>query len=407
MNEILIEKYTLFHELFNINIDKYEKNIININLDRYDIHAMGRTVILFQVLNTIISKNKNVCVNFNSSSNIFDLTTNPEKYSIVCFLLFLETDADINFNGKKINQNKALQLKIIDFFRFNAHNINKYLKKESNQLLIPCFDKEGVFDKNPLLYNTYFIKIKSEIKDLIIRFFHANKFFIVDNELDIEEDVSDIVKELFQNTDIWGNSDELGVKITNSVRFIKLKLIGNSDIEEMLTDSFSSIGDYFYKFFKTIQQGKSSLFYFPSAQTALNNIDNSNDNIHKMGILEISIVDSGVGLASRYSKRNGNFITEKEELKLIKECFKKNYTASKDLNSDIRGLGLYKVISIIGKTGLLLLSTGKYFLKRDFLSNNLQKDELENELDFEIDQVSLNRGTSITILMPFIYKEKK
>jgi hypothetical protein len=93
--------------------------------------------------------------------------------------------------------------------------------------------------------------------------------------------------------------------------------------------------------------------------------------------LELSVFDSGPGLASRWlSKPLTDDVTAVDELAACFSCLRKHKTTSGASN---RGLGLYDVMRTLDELhAFTRLRTGRLALFRNFVASPLQADEQSN-----------------------------
>jgi hypothetical protein len=142
-----------------------------------------------------------------------------------------------------------------------------------------------------------------------------------------------ILYELFNNTERWATEDERGVQIRRSVRGVYAAVQNwESSIQDEPIREYS----------RDAAQGTSSA-------------------------LELSIFDSGPGLAQRFLGRR---ILESEELpselRAVMACLTKHRTSSGESH---RGLGLHRVMQVLDSCqGFLRIRTGRLCLYRDFIS---------------------------------------
>lgn len=150
-----------------------------------------------------------------------------------------------------------------------------------------------------------------------------------------------ILHELFKNTDEWACHDEDGRPWRRSVRGITA---------ERHSWTFDQLAD--------AAEGSAALkSYFES-------FPREGDS-RKLGFVEFTVFDSGIGLARR--QMSGNWspqTTIAEEFKACTECLKKHRTSS--VRTD-KGLGLAEVMSTLAGLGAFLkIRTGRLALYRDF-----------------------------------------
>lgn len=128
--------------------------------------------------------------------------------------------------------------------------------------------------------------------------------------------------------------------------------------------------------------------------------------------LELSVFDSGPGLASRWlSKPLTDDVTAVDELAACFSCLRKHKTTSGAAN---RGLGLYDVMRTLDELhAFMRLRTGRLALFRDFVASPLQADEQANGptlFDWHSASTVPTRlpqstGTLFTIVIPLVEED--
>ncbi len=179
--------------------------------------------------------------------------------------------------------------------------------------------------------------------------------------------LSQLIYELFSNTEDHARTDENGNLISRSVRGIYLKFIPKGYSE---TENGFSLGDI------TLNRFLMHSLVEPQKQgyTA------------SKSFLEISVFDTGPGLARRWlSKNKANSsdlqkISVTEEFNLVHRCFTEKLTTKDEFG---KGEGLTNVInSLQSLRAYLRLRTGRLCLVKDFTkaSNSNHNDAINNKL---------------------------
>lgn len=205
----------------------------------------------------------------------------------------------------------------------------------------------------------------------------------------IIKSISLLIRELFENTNDHATTDELGCEYSweyPNVRGIFAKYISFGPHD---SDAINAFGDVPHRLFFQ----KAMLNY-----TASKTID----------FLEISVIDSGPGIAKRWLahvRPNANIeeVSIALEEELVRETFELGKT-SKKINGT--GVGLDTVIkSLVMVKALLRLRTGRLCLYQDFSSGPVSSFEPRHWLN---DRKELPRtvGTSFSILIPLSSKVK-
>lgn len=153
--------------------------------------------------------------------------------------------------------------------------------------------------------------------------------------------ISRIVFELFDNTHKWAVDDADGRQLSSSARGILLKLhtVSANSVSEKVNGT-EPLENYFSHWVKEEES---------------------------LRFIEISIFDSGPGLAARKLRRplTSNDTTS-QEFGAICDCFRKHSTTS---NQSGRGLGLYYMMKTLTElNGFVRLRSGRLCLYRDLMS---------------------------------------
>ncbi|QQJ96416.1 hypothetical protein JG536_28120 (plasmid) [Burkholderia ambifaria] len=173
---------------------------------------------------------------------------------------------------------------------------------------------------------------------------------------EVSEPLAHLMRELVENSDWWARVDQKGVEYDKGVRAVTVRLRDiDDDNLEMFAGGNSHIQAYLLH----------NLTTHPKVQKDV--IPSSRDGqARKLSFIELSMVDSGPGLARRWlanrpqNKRSVNKLDEiplHEEEDAVIECFKKWRTSS---GNALRGVGLFSVGSLLRKrNGFLRLRTGR------------------------------------------------
>jgi hypothetical protein len=198
-----------------------------------------------------------------------------------------------------------------------------------------------------------------------------------------------LVRELFENTNDHGSSDDFGQNYSWShpnVRAISAKFISFNPNDKNVMETFDDVPHrlFFQKQMLSTSSEKQTNF------------------------IELSVIDCGVGIAKKWLShidphKNINDVSIKEEERFVRETFELGKT-SKQINGT--GVGLYTVIkSLVLMKALLRLRTGRLCLYQDFSSGGGEVFEPTHWLK---DRKELPRtvGTSFSILIPISIKRK-
>jgi hypothetical protein len=172
--------------------------------------------------------------------------------------------------------------------------------------------------------------------------------------------VSQLIYELFSNTHRHARTDLNGNLIRKGVRGIYIKFIhkGYSGTREAnFTSSDANLNRYLARAMTEAPQSKAS----------------HNDIKLANSFLEISVFDTGPGLAKRWLAKNSveganielNNLSIDDEYALIRECFISGQTSTNEYG---RGEGLSNVLSSLSTLkAFLRLRTGRLCLEQDFI----------------------------------------
>jgi hypothetical protein len=190
-----------------------------------------------------------------------------------------------------------------------------------------------------------------------------------------------IIYELFDNTHKWAVDDALGQELNRSSRGILIKLHSNSPDEANYKDHPQT----------------------PLSRYLLHQCEQG----EAARLIEVSIFDSGPGLAARRLQRR--LTTEdstKREFVAICECFRKHSTTS---NQPGRGLGLHYMMKTLTELrGFVRLRTGRLCLYRDLVNRpvmfhegwfNTAMEDWYGKSDFPT-ELRNAEGTVFNVLLP-------
>lgn len=242
-------------------------------------------------------------------------------------------------------------------------------------------------------------KTWEDISIWVTRFFDFNDLLINDNLSSTHsiEDISILIYELYDNTNEWGKTS-FDDEMIYSPNF--RSCIVNAFLSNQLQDGFSSYEESVNGYLKDLTNTDLGTLGLPNLQSSL-------FETGELGVLEISISDTGPGMARRLLGKDYNDIDELEEIEAVINCFQKYLTSDKSGARQVRGRGLSKVVQLIGKTGLMRVRSGNVSIVRNFLNHPLNSTELKEGIEFD-EKHYLNKleGTCISILYPFKYKIK-
>lgn len=172
---------------------------------------------------------------------------------------------------------------------------------------------------------------------------------------EITESLAHLVRELVENSDWWARYDQNGIEYAKGVRAVTFRLIEiDKDNVHLFSGQNTHIQSYLLHNLTTHERSRLGA---PSSHPR---------EVRKLSFVELSMVDSGPGLARRWlanrseNKLSINSLSDlsiQEEEDAVVECFKKWRTSS---GSSIRGVGLFSIASLLRKrNGFLRLRTGR------------------------------------------------
>jgi hypothetical protein len=196
---------------------------------------------------------------------------------------------------------------------------------------------------HPLLYDNQTVKVSfKKLTDIILNRVTSKTLRESLPEL-IQKNLKIILLELFRNTHKWARHDLDSVSIKRSIRGFTIERINSTanHLEDISNES-TPIGDY------------------------IRNLIAKHGKEKNLNFLEISLFDSGLGLAQHWVKRHYSEFTKIEEYNYCIDCLKKHKSSSGKSNY---GIGLHEVMkSLTEAKGFFKVRTGRLSLYRDFNS---------------------------------------
>ncbi|MBC5837568.1 hypothetical protein [Flavobacterium muglaense] len=175
------------------------------------------------------------------------------------------------------------------------------------------------------------------------------------------------------------------------------KLIGEIIFELIENTHYWSQSDYSNKTFPTGLRGLVFSSHHGNKETLLNNCKDDKplyeyisnlitNNVADNVIVEISVFDSGSGLASKWSKKDISDFNSKDVIyEAIIDCLIKNNTSDKTSSYE-RGFGLHNMMKLLGdRKGFLKLRTNGLKLVRDFQKKPFNGYIENNREDYKLD----------------------
>lgn len=315
----------------------------------------------------------------------------------------LKTDA------KKIAENKITEYKEYSN-KFKAN----YKQRDESVMLMSldntiCEYPQYFYDiKNKILNESSFISVVQTILNIISKTSKSNKIsstslleiadLFNDDKL-TSSDLGKIAKELIENTECWAKEKFDSREIyTPNLRGLILQFHSNGVSKENKSSSNDPMNIFIQSIDKRVKDYNAT----------------TKKKQKKVAFFELSIFDTGPGLARRMSKIDYEGMTIENEYNYVLDCFKQNITTDLSGASDLRGLGLAKVLKILGEIGFIRIRSGRLNLYRNFYIDKLNvAEEINNKKfkfkdwqsqDFDLPQkMPVAEGTLLTIVYPFSY----
>lgn len=172
---------------------------------------------------------------------------------------------------------------------------------------------------------------------------------------EVTDSLAHLVRELIENSDWWARFDQNGIEYAKGIRAVTFRLIEiDKDNLRMFAGENTHIQSYLLHNLTTHDRSRVEA---PSSHPR---------EVRKLSFVELSMVDSGPGLARRWlanrpenkiSLDNLSEISLHDEEEAVVECFKKWRTSS---GNSLRGVGLFSIASLLRKrNGFLRLRTGR------------------------------------------------
>ena len=289
---------------------------------------------------------------------------------VLSSLMFWGTGKFEKANRSPIGLNLIFEKIDRQFKKFQApisRSPESVIKGHSASLI--CIDPGNY--KLPSLYHTVDGKLRSKIEfeqliETVYSEFHnlkqhpKQKDYKNEDRKALIEDTSTVLYELFENTEKWGCRDHNGIRQLGA-RGIQLNEQTKPDV--------------------THSDGPAKQFIESNPGT----------------YFELSVFDTGLGLAQHRTKQRLSDLNLNEELKACKECFNANFHNG-------TGKGLKRLKDVIDRRkGYFQLRTGRLFLY--YHGKESTKPQVTDLFDFhtngqEISEFKAIAGTSYTILLP-------
>lgn len=257
-----------------------------------------------------------------------------------------------------------------------------------HRTFLPCVD-HSTRPNSPVFYHsTGDVRRRVEFSHIARQLLNQRSEKLVDKLPDnVVRGLGAIIYELFLNTHDWARTDLNKRRLKKSIRglFLTRRDIPASGISKA---AGNNIGTATYM--QTLKD---------------------HDENHKARFIELSIFDSGPGLAARWASMQKNprkidsSVTLREEFDLCMACLGKCRTTS---HHSYRGLGLYDVMRTLNTLrAMVRIRTGHLSMVRDFIESPLEEKEVigpklfyGTEHQDDESRLAYASGTLFTILFP-------
>jgi hypothetical protein len=267
---------------------------------------------------------------------------------------------------------------------------------EGLSLFISSFDHVRALNNTSYFYNAQGeLRTKAEIISWVSKIFKYNRLNIREGlyRNQTHNDIAIVLKELYDNTDEWARySYDNKKEYIPNIRSCFLNILMDRSVGLVTQKTANPVVDYV----TTLVQSKPEDLYIPTWQSELY-------YRAKVGLCEISVLDTGPGMARRWLRRDYDLISIQDEIKAVTDCFNKYMTSDTTARFQVRGRGLHNVMKVIGASGYLIVRTGRLTIHRNFFEEKLSRYEAAAGLAFNAEVGERIEGTSITIIYPFLY----
>lgn len=196
------------------------------------------------------------------------------------------------------------------------------------------------------------------------------------------------------------------------------ELFGNTnDHARTSADGFNlypNIRALYLKFHKRPIQKLVSEYAYHEGLTAYFTSGFSLNSINELYLIELSVLDSGPGLARRYSKTAELNVPIADEVTVVKECLQVHKTSETGERHEVKGLGLDRVLQTLDGKGFLRIKSGKAEVFRDLKNSRYIEGASSSEIsltDWETNSPTMFtshpavEGTLISIFYPLAFEK--
>ncbi|ABD82007.1 hypothetical protein [Saccharophagus degradans] len=199
---------------------------------------------------------------------------------------------------------------------------------------------------------------------------------------DVKEHVSNIIRELFDNTHKHARESEKGDILPINFRGIIFNSVSVSSVR--LSELISSVG------------GKDMLLFSAEWRKWMD------ENKKNLPVLDITVVDAGPGYAKRWTGKAKDELTQEDEIEAVLQCFVKNNSTSPNIGD---GSGLTHVLSGLRRLrGWFRLRTGSVAVSRSFFEGTGSLKINANDVNKMSTHIE---GVSFNIVIPLVSFEQE
>ena len=377
-----LNQESTYLQLESYLIDTKNKESLTIKIPSEPNYPVGSFGFLFLFLSTLRSNSPNCEIAFDIGKNNQDFA--PSYLNLIISALFWNK---IKGNKLKIKlrENNQVVIKAFDDIE---------VLKSNNQFASFNFDHFGVENGLRKQYyesNGEFIDDLKNMNDYVDDIIQAtsiafpNRF---NKAKKIKSDLSKVFLEALKNTDEWATSDLFKERIEPNARGVYMKLV-IQNVNNLTKQMKGNWG--LTKYFK-------------------HKLHKPENDLHKrIFLIEITFVDRGVGLASRFSGKEYKKLSIEEEANFIKQCLVKHNTSVTGSLEVKKGHGLDRILNTLNHKGFLWIRSGRLSVYRDLIDaphpNNIKSADDIFLLDSKngnstYTEYPLVKGTMITMYYP-------
>lgn len=268
--------------------------------------------------------------------------------------IFLLDQTDVSSKVANVIKERTSYLKTNENWKKGTNSFISSVQHSANPYPSAFYFSNGILKSKKEIIELS----KNILIDISKNYISSTSTFVLEH---YEKLIGEIIFELIENTHYWSQTDYTGKTFPTGFRGLlfsshqgnKETLLSNCKDDKPMFDYISNL--------------------------ITNNVSN---NV----IVEISVFDSGAGLASKWSKKEVKDFASKEEIyESIIDCLIKNNTSDKTSSYE-RGFGLHNMMTLLGdRKGYLKLRTNGLKLFRDFDKNPFNGYIENNRENYKLD----------------------